>query len=44
MLMQTTIKVFGDWYYDRKYSYVIDEHELPLPVYLYNNGTLKSRG
>ncbi|XP_015060712.1 pectin acetylesterase 8-like isoform X1 [Solanum pennellii] len=40
----TTIKVFGDCYYDRKYSYVIDEHDLPLPVYLYNNGTLKSRG
>ncbi|KAJ8527576.1 hypothetical protein K7X08_015027 [Anisodus acutangulus] len=40
----TTMKVFGDWYYDRKYSYVIDEHDLPLPVYLYINGTLKSRG
>ncbi|XP_009590665.1 pectin acetylesterase 8-like isoform X3 [Nicotiana tomentosiformis] len=40
----TTIEVFGDWYYDRKYSYVIDDHDLPLPVYLYINGTLKSRG
>ncbi|CAN4091068.1 unnamed protein product [Withania somnifera] len=41
---QTTIKVFGDWYYDRKYSYIIDDHDLPLPVYLDSNGTLKYRG
>ncbi|XP_060211299.1 pectin acetylesterase 7-like isoform X1 [Lycium barbarum] len=24
-------KAFADWYFDRKYWYVIDEHDLPIP-------------
>lgn len=28
--MQTLSKAFADWYYDRNYTYVIHEHELPI--------------
>lgn len=28
--IQSLPKAFGDWYFDRKYWYVIDEHDLPI--------------
>ncbi|MCD7449030.1 hypothetical protein HAX54_048467 [Datura stramonium] len=27
----STPKAFADWYFDRKYTYLIDEHNLPFP-------------
>ncbi|KAL3360744.1 hypothetical protein AABB24_013941 [Solanum stoloniferum] len=30
-IVQTMIKAFGDWYFDRQYYYLIDKHDLPIP-------------
>ncbi|XP_060168230.1 pectin acetylesterase 8-like [Lycium barbarum] len=35
----TLTKAFADWYYDRNYTYVIDEHDLPISAL----GTLKAK-